>query len=151
MSGHSLGGSRAFFLMVSVLIALWSSVASAAPVVGPLRVDQITVANRILNAIGGGATSGGSSAEVGDMVVELLNAARPQIVAAFQEANIAGEVEVQAGTFLSGFVPVGPGVNGSKHIILSIYQNGNRLGDLTVGKSYQGSSVTPYARFTKIP
>jgi hypothetical protein len=104
-----------------------------------------------MNTIGEGATTGGSSAEASDVVVELINAARPQVVAAFQEANIAGEVDVQAGTFLSGFLPVGPGVNGSRHIILSIYQNGNKLGDLTVGKLYQGSSVTPYATFTRIP
>jgi hypothetical protein len=89
--------------------------------------------------------------EDNNMVVELLSATGSQVVAALQEASIAGKVEVRAGTFLSGSVPSGPGVSGSRHINLSIYHNGNRAGDLAIGKSYQGSSVTPYAKFTRAP
>jgi len=141
---------KPFFFMLFILLVCLSSAPRDAPVVSSLRDDEVTVANQLLNAI----AEGSFVAKTCDMVAELLSAARPQIVAALEEANVvgeAGEQEVRAGTSLSGFVPRGAGVWGSQHVKLMIYQNGNRLGELAVGKSYQGSSLTSYEKFTKAP
>jgi hypothetical protein len=155
--GHR-GWFEAFLLVLYVLFALLSA-ALTAPVVGSLRADQIAIAGRLLNgiiekgassdvAIIKGSTNSDTAMESANIVVELLTAARSQIVAAVQGAKTAGKVEVRAGTFLSGSVA---GLGGSRHIDLAIYQHRNQLGDFTAGKSYQKSPVTPYAKFRKIP
>src|ERR1700716_186090 len=109
MRGNGVCGLRLLSLVLSVLLASWSSVALAAPVVGSLRADDVAIANRLLNAM----IEKGTSSEVAivrermtrsdtvvednNMVVELLSATGSQVVAALQEASIAGKVEVRAG------------------------------------------------------
>ncbi|HEY2533393.1 MAG TPA: hypothetical protein VGJ20_36590 [Xanthobacteraceae bacterium] len=146
------------FLALITLLIFWSSMPFAAPVVGPLRSDEVAVADRLLNEIlhagskDRADTTERAGAEKSDMVVELMNAAHWEVFAALQKAKIAGEVKVRSGTFLSGFMPPRSpdDVSGSRHINLLIYQNGNKLGDLAVGKSYAGSTVTPFAEFTRV-
>jgi hypothetical protein len=153
------GVFRRTFLSLAIFtwLVFLSSVPLAAPVIGPLGADDAAIANQLLNEIltprsSGNIAAGTSDSTVagaGSMVVELMNAARPFVLAVLRKAEISGELEVRTGTFFSGFIPSAPGVNGSRHIDLLIYQNGNRLGDLTVGKQYSGSSVTPYAEFAR--
>jgi hypothetical protein len=157
MTKNSLFRRPCASLALSALFIFWSSIPFAAPVVGPLRAHEVAVANQLLNEIlQEGSKDRVDTAEritskKSDMVVELMNAALSEVFAALQKAKIGGEVEVRSGTFLSGFMPprIAGDVSGSRHINLLIYQNGNKLGELAVGKSYVGSTVTPFAEFTK--
>jgi hypothetical protein len=136
------------------LLTFWSSASFAPPVPeGNLRDDEVVIANRLLNELlkqgaGGNIPAAASDGAVADqrekdprgMVGELMNAARSEVVAALQKAKISGDLEVRSGTF---------SLMGSRSIDLLIYNNGNKLGDLTVRKSQQGSSGTLHATFTK--
>src|SRR5260370_30926849 len=87
---------RPFYcLAISTLLAFLVERAAAAPVIGPLRADDVVIANQLLNetlktqssgniaaGLSDGAVVEASSVEASSMVIELMNAARAKVLAA---------------------------------------------------------------------
>jgi hypothetical protein len=90
MTSNSAFRRTFYCLAISTLLAFLVERAAAAPVIGPLRADDVVIANQLLNETLKTQSSGniaaglsdGAVVEASSMVIELMNAARAKVLAA---------------------------------------------------------------------